>query len=232
MPSSEAWSEAANRLARELAARGIRDTRVLQRIATVPRQCFVPPELEDNAYFDGALGIGFGQTISQPYIVALMTEAAALKPQDRVLEIGTGSGYQAAILSGLCQSITSIERIEPLARAAEKRFRELGLKHIEVHVGDGTLGWPDGAPYDAILVTAGAPTAPEPLLEQLADGGRLVVPVGPEDAQSLLVYERHGEQVRSRKLCDCRFVKLIGRAGWKPEEFNEPPGSAERESGP
>jgi protein-L-isoaspartate(D-aspartate) O-methyltransferase len=216
MSPAEPWRLSARRLAHELAARGIGDPRVLDRIASVPRQVFVPEQLQDSAWLDTALGIGHGQTISQPYIVALMTEAARLQRTDRVLEIGTGSGYQAAVLSGLCGRITSIERIDPLARAAGQRLRDLGLDNIDVLVGDGTLGWADGAPYDAILVTAGAPAVPERLLEQLAEGGRLVLPVGPEDGQVLLAYERHGDQYRSRKLCDCRFVKLIGQAGWRP----------------
>ncbi|MDZ4688978.1 MAG: protein-L-isoaspartate(D-aspartate) O-methyltransferase [Planctomycetaceae bacterium] len=208
------WQITARELAQHLSVSGIRDERVLARIAAVPRHRFVPEDLQSQAYADTALGIGQGQTISQPYIVALMTEAALLTPQSRVLEVGSGSGYQAAILSGLCQSLITIERLATLAEAARQRFAELGLTNIEGHVADGTLGWPEGAPYDAILVTAGAPTVPELLLEQLADGGRLVLPVGPEAGQSLLAYERHGDQFRSHKLCDCRFVKLVGQAGW------------------
>ncbi|HUQ72870.1 MAG TPA: protein-L-isoaspartate(D-aspartate) O-methyltransferase [Planctomycetaceae bacterium] len=214
MQTPAPWQIAARELAKHLAASGIRDERVLARITAVPRHRFIPEDLQSQAYADTALGIGLGQTISQPYIVALMTEAARLAPQSQVLEIGTGSGYQAAILSGLCQSLITIERLASLADSAQERFAELKLTNIECHVADGTLGWPESAPYDAILVTAGAPTVPELLLEQLADGGRLVLPVGPETGQSLLAYERRGDQFRSHKLCDCRFVKLVGVAGW------------------
>lgn len=221
MPEDPWENAAAHALARHLAHEGIRDERVLGRIASVPRHRFVPDDLQSHAYADTALGIGLGQTISQPYIVALMTEAARLTPDANVLEIGTGSGYQAAILCGLCRRLVTIERLAPLAESARERLAELGCDNVECLVGDGTLGWPADAPYDAILVTAGAPSVPELLLEQLADGGRLVLPVGPEAAQSLLVYERHGDQFRSRKLCDCRFVKLIGRAGWTDVEREE-----------
>jgi protein-L-isoaspartate(D-aspartate) O-methyltransferase len=144
-----------------------------------------------------------------------MTEAARLTSVATVLEIGTGSGYQAAVLCGLCQRLVSLERLSELSATAQECLREIGCGNVECVLGDGTLGWPDAAPYDAILVTAGAPTVPELLLEQLAEGGRLVLPVGPESGQSLMAYERHGDQFRSHKLCDCRFVKLIGQAGWQ-----------------
>ncbi|MDX1970693.1 MAG: protein-L-isoaspartate(D-aspartate) O-methyltransferase [Planctomycetaceae bacterium] len=208
------WRTEAQRLAVELRQRGIADPAVLRRIADVPRHAFVAAELRAQAYCDRALGIDAGQTISQPYIVALMTEAACVTPQSRVLEIGTGSGYQGAILAGLCGRLVTIERIPLLAERAQHVWRQLGLHHIISVVGDGSLGWPEGAPYDAILVTAGAPAAPQALLAQLADGGRLVIPVGNDDAQELVVFQRQGSDFRCSKLCDCRFVKLLGAAGW------------------
>ncbi len=208
------WQTEARLLAEELRQRGIIDPTVLQRIADVPRHLFVGPELRSLAYTDRALGIEAGQTISQPYIVALMTEAARVTPQSRVLEIGTGSGYQAAILAGLCDCLVTVERIPLLAEQARRVWQQLGLQHIVSVVGDGTLGWPEGAPYDAILVTAGAPSAPQTLLSQLADAGRLVIPVGNETTQELVVYQRNKEDVACSKLCDCRFVKLFGAAGW------------------
>jgi len=216
------WRTEARRLADLLNVRGIRDRAVLDAIAETPRHRFVPHERRDQAYLDIALGIECGQTISQPYIVALMTEAARLTGTETVLEVGTGSGYQAAILAQLAGRVITIERRLPLTSAAQPLLNELGYKNIEFLTGDGTLGWPDAAPYDAILVTAAAPSVPDALWSQLAEGGRLVIPVGPESGQELLQVVRHGEERFTRVLCDCRFVRLIGEQGWRAEEaFDE-----------
>ena len=214
MDDRENWHTEAQHLAHLLAARGIRDRAVLEAIAETPRHWFVPPGLQERAYLDIALGIDCGQTISQPYIVASMTEAAQLTGNETVLEIGTGSGYQAAILSRLAQRVVTLERFRDLSEPARTRLERLGCRNIEFVVGDGTLGWPDGAPYDAILVTAAAPGIPDALWSQLAEGGRLVIPVGPEGEQSLLAIVRDQGRPVSRKLCDCRFVRLIGEQGW------------------
>lgn len=200
----------------DLIGRGIKDAAVLQAMRDVPREAFVAPELAAHAYEDHPLPIDEGQTISQPYIVAYMTEALELIPTDRVLEIGTGSGYAAAVLSRIVTTVYSVERLAILATDARQRLTELGYKNIVVHEGDGTCGWPEHAPYDAIVVTAGAPKLPEPLLTQLAIGGRLVIPVGPTSfLQTLVRVRRLGENdYRSEELCGVRFVPLIGAAGW------------------
>jgi protein-L-isoaspartate(D-aspartate) O-methyltransferase len=199
----------------ELRSQGIRDERVLAAIARVPRERFVPAVSRDLAWANVALPIGAGQTISQPYIVALMTTALGLSGQERVLEIGTGSGYQAAILAELATEVVTVERYASLATAAESLLAELGYGNVRVAVGDGTTGWPEGAPYERIIVTAGAPRVPLPLLAELRpDGGRLVIPVGESDDQVLLVVERHGDRTTEQPLGPVRFVPLIGRAGW------------------
>lgn len=200
----------------DLIGRGIKDAAVLQAMRDVPREAFVAPELAAHAYEDHPLPIDEGQTISQPYIVAYMTEALELIPTDRVLEIGTGSGYAAAVLSRIVTTVYSVERLAILATDARQRLTELGYDNIVVHEGDGTCGWPEHAPYDAIVVTAGAPKLPEPLLAQLAIGGRLVIPVGPTSfLQTLVRVRRLGENdYRSEELCGVRFVPLIGAAGW------------------
>src|SRR2546423_12369473 len=173
------WTRQRERMVqRQVARRGVRDVRVLEAMREVPREAFVPEGLEEFAYEDSPLPIEAGQTISQPYIVAAMIEAAEVQPGDRALEIGTGSGYAAAVLSQIADQVYTIERHPELAETAKMRFRELGYDNIEVRVGDGTLGWPDAAPFDAIIVTAAGPGIPKPLREQLAIGGRLVVPVG------------------------------------------------------
>ncbi|MEA2513301.1 MAG: protein-L-isoaspartate(D-aspartate) O-methyltransferase [Thermomicrobiales bacterium] len=200
----------------ELRRQGIRDDRVLAAIGDVPRERFVPTASGDQAWANAALPIGAGQTISQPYIVALMTAALRLSGDERVLEIGTGSGYQAAILAALAAEVVTVERHASLAVAAESLLRDLGYANVRVVVGDGTIGWPECAPYDRIIVTAGAPRVPAPLIAELSqDGGRLVIPVGEPDNQVLLVVERHGDRTTEQPLGPVRFVPLIGRAGWE-----------------
>ncbi|MBI4323148.1 MAG: protein-L-isoaspartate(D-aspartate) O-methyltransferase [Candidatus Omnitrophica bacterium] len=184
--------------------------RVLEAMRAVPRHRFVPPELQAFAYEDRPLPIGEGQTISQPYIVALMTELADLKPHQKVLEIGTGSGYQAAVLARLTDRVYTIELIDALARRAKHTLLELGLTSIHVQVGDGYLGWPEEAPFDAIIVTAAAPTLPEPLVEQLAVRGRLVIPMG-EDEQELVVFRKKTKGLVREVVIPVRFVPMMGR---------------------
>ena len=198
---------------------GIRDQRLLQAMAEVPRHLFVPEALRHQAYSeDVSIHIGEGQTISQPRIVALMTEAAGVRPDARVLEIGTGSGYQAAVLARLARFVFTIERVASLAREAKRVLDFLEIDNVSVKVMDGTLGWRAQAPFDAILVTAGAPDVPQPLVEQLADGGRLVVPVGPRETQVLQVVERRRGRTFSTELKGACFVPLIGRHGWDSRE--------------
>jgi protein-L-isoaspartate(D-aspartate) O-methyltransferase len=199
-----------------LEARVIRDPAVIAAMREVPREAFVAAIVRDAAYDDHPLPIDEGQTISQPYIVAYMLEALELSPADRALEIGTGSGYAAAVLSRCVASVVTVERLAGLARSARRKLADLGYTNIRVVEGDGTLGWPDEAPYDAIVVTAGAPEVPAPLLQQLAVGGRLVIPVGASSyEQVLLRVRRRGEaDYRTESLCGVRFVPLIGNAGW------------------
>ncbi|NOX53003.1 MAG: protein-L-isoaspartate(D-aspartate) O-methyltransferase [Planctomycetes bacterium] len=202
------------RLRQQLEDRGIRDARVLDAIQRTRRDLFVPEELRYRAYDDEALPIGLGQTISQPYIVALMTESLELTGEETVLEVGTGSGYQAAILAQLCRRVVTVERIEALSQRAQQVLAELGLTNVEFHLGDGSLGVPEKAPYDGILVTAAAPDVPAPLFRQLKEGGRLVIPVGDEDLQTLTLIRKTDGIPVSKVLCPCRFVKLIGDAAW------------------
>ncbi len=200
---------------RQIAARGIRDPRLLAAMRRVPRERFVPAELAALAYDDTPLPIDAGQTISQPYVVALMTEALELEPDDRVLEIGTGSGYAAAVLAELAREVYTIERHRVLADGARERLEALGYRNVQVRCGDGTLGWPEHAPFDAIVVTAGAPAVPASLREQLAVGGRLVIPVGSERVQKLLRVRRTGEAAwEEEDLGAVRFVPLIGAEGY------------------
>jgi protein-L-isoaspartate(D-aspartate) O-methyltransferase len=205
---------------RQIKSRGVADPAVLAAVAAVPREAFLPPEMAEFAYLDRALPIEKGQTISQPYIVALMTEALALAPRDRVLEVGTGSGYAAAVLGKIAREVYTIERHAELAEQAARRLREQGFDNVHVVHGDGTLGWPEHAPYDAIVVAAGGPEVPRPLLDQLAIGGRLVIPVGEEKTlQSLVRVTRRGADDYQREdLCDVRFVPLVGAVGWAEEE--------------
>ena len=195
---------------------GITDERLLAAMAEVPRHLFVPESYRNQAYSeDVSINIGEGQTISQPRVMALMTEAARVQPDDKVLEIGTGSGYQAAVLAKLARFVFTVERIPSLARAAKRRLDGLGIENVSVKVMDGTLGWSAQAPYDVILVTAAAPEVPQPLLAQLADGGRLVIPIGSLESQVLWTAERRGDRFRRSQLQGACFVPLIGRHGWQ-----------------
>lgn len=198
-----------------IANRGISDERVLDAMKAVPRERFLPPDLADSAYEDRALPVGQGQTISQPYIVGLMSDLLRVESHHRVLEIGTGTGYQTAILAILAERVFTIERIEPLSLDAVDRITALGFDdRVDFRVGDGSLGWPEFAPFDRIMVTAGGPSVPQPLLDQLAEGGRLVVPVGPEGNQRLVAIERrHGSFVEHPSIA-VRFVRLIGKEGF------------------
>ena len=201
-------------LARLLARRGIRDERVLAAIASVPRESFVPDELRPQAYADRALPIGKGQTISQPYMVATIAAALELRGGERVLDVGTGSGYQAAVLAELAAEVVSIERVPELAEQARATLARAGYENVDVCVGDGTLGVPERAPYDGIAVAAAAPSPPEALYEQLAPGGRLVVPVGTRNDQWLEVVTRSGHGPDRRRTVPCRFVPLLGSEGF------------------
>ena len=198
----------------QIAARGVRDRRLLTAMTDIPRHLFMDQTLWRRAYEDHPLPIGNGQTISQPYIVALMTDALGLTGREKVLEIGTGSGYQTAILAKLADWVFSIERLPELSRAAQRVLEELKIFNVNLLVGDGTKGWPEEAPYDAIIVTAGAPAMPQPLVEQLAEGGRLVVPVGDRGIQSLTRITKRDKRVIQEDLGGCRFVDLIGEHGW------------------
>jgi protein-L-isoaspartate(D-aspartate) O-methyltransferase len=208
------------RMVRDLiAARGITDERVLAALRKVPRHLFVKEHLRVQAYGDHALPIGAAQTISQPYIVARMTELLEVGPEHSVLEIGTGSGYQTAILAQLARRVYSLERIAELAKEAIPRMRQLGLDNVKIQVFDGTVGWSEWAPYDRILVAAGAPKVPEPLLEQLAPGGTLLIPEGQLHAQRLVIYRKSARgEMRRREGEDVAFVPLVGRHGWKEKK--------------
>lgn len=213
--AAHAFAEERRRMTeRQIAGRGVRDSRVLDAFLTVPRHHFVPERLRVHAYEDRPLDIGSGQTISQPYMVAAMTELLAPALTDRVLEIGTGSGYQTAILATLAGHVTSIERFAGLADRAQRLLRALEYRNVTVLVGDGTLGHTGGAPYDAIIFTAAAPRVPAALLEQLADGGRLVGPVGQRDVQRLVRVTRTAAGYREEAGIECVFVPLVGSDGW------------------
>ena len=199
----------------QLIPRGISDPRVIEAMREVPRHCFVDDALQSRAYGDFPLPISAGQTISQPYIVALMTEALGLTGSERVLEVGTGSGYQAAVLSRLCNQVYTVERINVLLAGSRRVFDQLKYFNIVAKLDDGTLGWPEHGPYDAIIVTAGGPEIPDPLVDQLVDGGRLVIPVGDQHLQVLQLLEKGEDGVRVRELEKVRFVDLVGEHGWK-----------------
>jgi protein-L-isoaspartate(D-aspartate) O-methyltransferase len=199
---------------RQLRRRGIEDGRVLAAMEAVPREAFLPAALRDRAYADSALPIGEEQTISQPWIVAAICQALELEGSELVLEVGTGSGYSAAVLARLADHVVSIERHERLSRAAAELLKALGAGNVEIVVGDGSLGVPERAPFDAIAVHAAAPAPPPALVDQLADGGRLVVPVSGEDADTLTLLRRRGDRVETTDLGPCRFVPLIGEEGF------------------
>ncbi len=202
------------RLVETLRAKGIRDLAVLKAFGEIPRHLFVPEAVRHRAYEDAALPIGNGQTISQPFTQARYLEALRLTGRERVLEIGTGSGYQAALLGALASQVFSVERVHTLALAAKRVLREAGIANVSVLVGDGTLGWSAYSPYDAILVAAGGPEIPPPLLEQLASGGRLLIPIGDRGAQTLTLVERAGAEIRRTPLGGARFVPLVGEHGF------------------
>lgn len=204
----------------QLKARDIVNPRVLSAMLKVPRHRFVPAEYRHLAYADCPLPIGQNQTISQPYIVALMTQMLNLQGSEKVLEIGTGSGYQAAVLALLAREVHTIERHRQLAEQARQALDELDLQNVHVHVGDGSQGWPAGAPFDAIIATAAAPRVPPPLLEQLADGGRLVLPVGMRGGQFLELWHRFGDRYESELGVPVAFVPMLGEHGWEEESWD------------
>jgi protein-L-isoaspartate(D-aspartate) O-methyltransferase len=214
----EREAERARMVARQIAGRDVRDERVLAALREVPRHRFVPPEYAREAYDDRALPLAAGQTISQPYVVALMVEALSLRGTDRVLEVGTGSGYAAAVLSRIAAEVYTIERLAELGDLARQRIAELGYANVHVRIGDGSLGWPDAAPFDAILVSAGAPAVPPTLESQLAPGGRLVIPVGGAGrVQHLVRLTRVADDRLEREdLGEVTFVPLVGAEGWDP----------------
>lgn len=209
--------ERENMVNNQIARRGIVDERILDAMRTIPRHLFVPEEFQRDAYDDYPLPIGNEQTISQPYIVAFMTNVLDLQGSECVLEVGTGSGYQAAVLSLLVKKVHTMERIPAMAEKAQKTLQELGIKNVEVHKGDGSLGWLDDAPYQAILVTAAAPEAPKALLDQLDVGGRMVVPVGGRYQQILELWRRNQDGLKSQTIIPVVFVPLKGQQGWKEE---------------
>jgi len=198
----------------QLRGRDITDPRVLAAMVDVPREQFVPPDHRQKAHGDHPLPIGDGQTISQPYIVALMTQHLRVESDSRVLEIGAGSGYQTAILARLACEVIAVERIAALAGAARRRLAQMGCENVRIHVGDGTLGWPDEAPFDRILCAAASPDVPEAWIDQLADGGRIVAPIGGKDVQQLVALDKRGSRTIRTRICGVRFVPLIGEQGW------------------
>ena len=199
---------------RQLRARGISDERVLEVMADLPREKFIGRNRRHEAYEDRPLPIGAGQTISQPYIVALMSQELAVRPDHRVLDVGAGSGYQTAILARLAKHVFAVERITELAERAGAVLAELGIDNVTLRTGDGTLGWAEEAPFDRIICGAAGPDVPEAWIEQLAEGGRIVMPVGGPEVQNLIAIEKQGDKITRRDICGVRFVKLIGRQGW------------------
>jgi protein-L-isoaspartate(D-aspartate) O-methyltransferase len=199
----------------QLIPRGISDKRVLEAFRKIPRHEFVSKDFSQSAYNDYPLPIGENQTISQPYMVALMTQSLNLKGNEKILEIGTGSGYQAVVLAEITKEVYTVERFKYLADTAADVFKRLGYKNIKTRVGDGTLGWEEFAPYDGIIVTAGAPGIPESLLKQLKDGGRMLIPIGSGGfGQTLMLVEKVGKNIRTSEICGCMFVPLVGKEGW------------------
>jgi protein-L-isoaspartate(D-aspartate) O-methyltransferase len=218
MNDVEAISPLQQMIQQQVIDKGIRDERVLRALRAVPREQFFPEASRRHAFADSAAPIGLGQSISQPYIVALMTQRLDVHPDSRVLEIGTGCGYQTAILAHLAGEVFTVERLKPLLDQAFERLMSMNLRNIHYRFGDGTIGWPGAPPFDRIIITAGAPRLPrELLLSQLADGGIAVLPVGQMDEQTLLQVRRHGDELKTTNVCACRFVKLIGREGWQAE---------------
>ena len=213
-PGSDFEAARRDMVATQIRARGIRSPRVLHTMQTVPRHLFIPLAKISAAYADEPLPIGEGQTISQPFMVAAMSQALSLEGSERVLEVGAGSGYQAAVLSLLAPEVIAIESQPALAASARERLARLGYANVQIEVGDGSLGWPAAAPYDAILVAAAAPAIPPPLLDQLAEAGRLVIPVGTPKDQQLIRVVKNGGRITSESLYSCRFVPLLGRFGW------------------
>jgi protein-L-isoaspartate(D-aspartate) O-methyltransferase len=205
----------------QIRKRGVSSLRVLEAMLSVPRHEFVPAEFQSDAYADKPLPIGEGQTISQPYIVGAMTEALELTGVERVLEVGAGSGYQAAVLSLLASEVITVESQTQLALSAQERLTDLGYTNVHVHNGDGSAGFPEAAPYDAILVTAAAPEIPQVLAAQLREGGRLVIPVGSQENQELIQARKENGELKTRVLFDCRFVPLLGRYGWDRDAWRE-----------
>jgi protein-L-isoaspartate(D-aspartate) O-methyltransferase len=212
--SGDSYGGYRTRLVEQLQAKGIRDLAVLQAIATVPRHLFVPESVRHRAYEDSALPIAAGQTISQPWVQARSLELLRLKGKERVLEVGAGSGYQTALLAHLAAHVFAVERVATLAYAAKEALDLAGVKNATVLVGDGTLGWRSCAPFDAIVVAAASPSIPQPLLDQLAPGGRMVIPVGEGESQALQLVERDGDTYRRSSIADVRFVPLLGRHGF------------------
>ncbi len=207
--------ERARMVEEQLARRGIADARVLEAMRRVPRHLFVEEALRDRAYGDHPLPIGESQTISQPYIVALMTSLLALTGTEKVLEVGTGTGYQTAVLAELARRVCSVERLPALAARARSTLEGLGYRNVWIRVGNGALGWPDEAPFDRILVAAAAPRIPPPLFEQLAEAGRMVLPLGDAEGQTLTLVERVGGEMRTRPHGECLFVRLVGKYAWE-----------------
>lgn len=225
MEESDRFSIARARMVNEqIARRGLHNPRLLKALQRVPRHLFLPLSMRDYAYEDRPLPIGNGQTISQPYIVALMTSLLALEGNEVVLEIGTGSGYQAAVLAEMARTVHSVERYEDLAKAAASRLVRLGFYNTHVHCADGSLGWPEAAPYNGIVVTAAAASVPGPLLEQLAEGGRMVIPVGSYHGQILQLWTRLGGKLDYEDMLPVSFVPLRGKLGWSEEDWDTPCG--------
>ena len=226
-PARDFSAERERMLQEQIAMRGLTDARVLAAMRKVPRDAFVPEAERDLSYTDQPLSIGYEQTISQPYIVALMTEKLQVKPTDRVLEIGTGSGYQAAILGELAAEVYTIEIVEPLGKSAAATLQRLGYKNVHVKIGDGYQGWPEHAPFDAVIVTCAPEHVPRPLIEQTKESGRIIIPVGSTGIQNLYVFEKKGGRLEQRMVLPVRFVPMTGKATQsKPDESRlpSPPG--------